>query len=167
MSGVIQMLVIFPLMLDRHGLRLIPLHILGSELFAGLGLDRLRNSSPLGSFPFGPLMFVGGVSWRPLPRFAPIDRAGPCTVAEFPTLSTLVWQAGVQDSLCHSVVGLCSFRHRWNSNVSGKLGNIPELDGDHGPRWPFDVRIYSFYLQNFPDFARHNSQGSRVPELLV
>ncbi len=88
-------------------------------------------------------------------------------VAEPPALSALVWQAGILHSLCHSVAGLCSFRHRQNSNVSGQLGNIPELDGDHGPRWPFDVRVYSFYLQDFPDFARHDSQGPRVPELLV
>ncbi len=59
------MLAIFLLMLDRLGLRLIPPHILGSELFVGLGLDRLRNSSPPGSFPSGPLMFVGRYASAP------------------------------------------------------------------------------------------------------
>ncbi len=85
------MLAIFLLMLDRLGLRLIPPHILGSELFAGLGLDQLRNSSPLLLLSFWVPNVCGGVYWRPLPQFAPIDRAGPCMVAKPPPLSALVW----------------------------------------------------------------------------
>ncbi len=69
------MLAIFLLMLDRLGLRLIPPHILGSELFAGLGLDGLRDSSPPWLLSFWSPDVCGGGIWRPLPRFAPIDRA--------------------------------------------------------------------------------------------
>jgi hypothetical protein len=87
------MLAIFLLMLDHLDLRLILPRILGSKLFVGMGLDWLRNSSPPWLLSFWSPDVCGGVYWRPLPRFAPIDRPGPCMVAEPPALSALVRQS--------------------------------------------------------------------------
>jgi hypothetical protein len=58
---------------------------------------------------------------------------------ELATFPTLIWQAGIEDSLSDGVFGAGSLRHGWDSNESRKFKDISDLQCDHGAGWPFNV----------------------------
>ncbi len=93
--------------------------------------------------------------------------ATPSLVPESLALPTLVRKPGVKYLLSYHVGVGCAFRHRRNSNVAREIGDFLHFYCHHWAGRPLYVRVRRFNIQNFPELACNDGEGSFVPELFV